>query len=235
MRSPHELLGAVRAHPLRSGVAALVPIALLAALFVGMERGPTPHAAPHTPPPAGTSSRGASPPATPGPSAAPSRAVAKPVTLVTAVSLRPVSGIDQRPCAQGGSGIPGPGPQSQPAGWCYHASRGLTLTRVEQMGLSSFRLDTQRSTYNVDMCIAPADRAPFVSLLRRSAGHLIAIVISGRVIASQQMAQHAAKTVLSFTNGWDPQGFTRAQASTLLHRLAGGVTWGPAWPSVCTR
>ena len=236
MRSPRELIGAVRAHPLRSGAATLVPIALLATLFVGMERGPTPQAAPHTPPPVGTGSHGASPPSRATPvSPSPSHAVPQPVSLVTTVSLRPVSGIDQRPCGKGSSGIPGPGPQSQPAGWCYHASRGLTLTRVEQMGLSSFRLEGQRATFNVDMCVAPADQARFVSLLQRSAGHLIAIVIAGRVIASEQIAQPAPRTILSFTNGWDPEGFTQPQASRLMRRLVGGATWGPAWPSACTR
>ncbi|MGE5287343.1 MAG: hypothetical protein ACM3ML_09110 [Micromonosporaceae bacterium] len=159
----------------------------------------------------------------------------RPVSLVTTISLKPVSGIDQRACGHGSSGIPGPGPQSEPSGWCYHAAGGLTLTRVEQIGVSSFHLQGHRSTFNLDVCIAPADQTSFASLLRRSAGHLIAIVISGRVIASEQLSQPAPRTVLSFTDGWNPDGFTQAQATRLLHRLAGGATWGPVWPKVCVR
>jgi hypothetical protein len=238
MWSPRMFAAVVRAHPVRWGIAALAAVAALTALFVVTGLGsPQDKAQPGAAPQASPSSQATPassrgqlvPPTTSSPSAS------RPVSLVTSISLRPISGIDQRACGEGASGIPGPGPESEPAGWCYHAAQGLTLTRVQQIGVSSFQLEGRRSTFNLDVCIAPADRTPFTSLLRRSAGHLIAIVISGRVVASQQLSQQMPKTVLTFTNGWNPDGFTQAQANRLLRRLTGGVTWGSAMPRVCSR
>lgn len=160
-----------------------------------------------------------------GPSAGPTR-LAAPVRLAVPISLLRVTSIAQRRCSQDPTGVPGPGPAG--FDWCYHLASGLTLTRMQQIGVVNALPSRpgHHLNFSVVVCVARADRTAFATLMKSSVSHQIAIVISGSVLEAPVIQSPVPTTELAFTDGSAPDGFTRHQANRLLRRLTGNSASG---------